>query len=76
VVNVGPYPVETSFFPEHLIIPLVSLLIFVLMLYVIARIKRKQITDPTIMAKPFIVEQTSKMETLKKRHSATTQRCV
>ena len=43
MVQVGPYPIETSYYPEHLIIPLITLLIFVVMLYVIARISKKQI---------------------------------
>jgi hypothetical protein len=47
VVSVGPYPVEVSFYPEHLIIPLITLLIFVIILFVIARIRKNQLTRPT-----------------------------
>ena len=46
VLEVGPYPVEVSFYPEHFIIPLISLIIFGIIMYVIARIKLRQFEDP------------------------------
>ena len=46
VVEVGPYPAEASFYPEHFIIPLITLSIFAVVLYVIARIKKRQVEEP------------------------------
>ena len=44
MLTVGPYPNENSFYPEHLIIPFITLSIFLIILYVIARIRIKQKT--------------------------------
>jgi uncharacterized repeat protein (TIGR01451 family) len=43
LVEVGPYPIEASFYPEHIIIPLISLLVFVAILSVIAHIRKRLI---------------------------------
>ena len=43
MIEVGPYPLEASFYPEHLFIPLISLLIFVVILSIIASIKKRLI---------------------------------
>jgi hypothetical protein len=41
-INAAPYPIENSFFPEHLIIPLLTLLFFSIIVYIITRIKERQ----------------------------------
>src|SRR6478672_7482326 len=42
MLRTAPYPVESSFFPDHFYIPLISLGIFIVILYVIARIRMRQ----------------------------------
>jgi hypothetical protein len=42
MVKIGPYPNEVSFYPDHFVIPLITLLIFVILLYIITRIRRTQ----------------------------------
>jgi hypothetical protein len=41
-VSVGPYPLENSFFPDHLIIPVITVVLFSIILYVINKIKKRQ----------------------------------
>jgi hypothetical protein len=40
MVEIGPYPPEASFYPEHLIIPFITLAIFLVLLYVLASIRK------------------------------------
>jgi hypothetical protein len=47
MVIIGPYPAEISFFPEHLIIPFITLAVFLVLLYVLARIKLANRLDMT-----------------------------
>jgi hypothetical protein len=52
MIIVGPYPVESSFYPEHVAIPFMTLLIFVVLLYVISKIRARLIQDEKVKSNP------------------------
>jgi hypothetical protein len=66
LVEVGPYPIESSFYPEHIVIPLISLLIFVVILSVISNITKRLIEDEekkrSESDKPKVIEEKKRSE--------------